>query len=138
MSTTTTPTTAHIRALPVWELAELADVERPDSPFSPGGRWLADVRDQFAEHVDTVGTEEAANGLHDIADAAAPIWTHEAWSVWTDLGLWTELDPLGDYAESIVDAITANQAYRVPMIGAYAAAYRLASALLDRLEDVTP
>lgn len=139
MTTTTTRTLAeriaHIRALPVFELAALADVEQPDAPFSPGGRWLADVRDQLAEHVETVGPDEAANGLHELADAAAPIYTHEAWTVFTDLGLWAELAPESDYSEAIVAAIQTGEAWRVPQIAAYAVAHRLASALLDRIGD---
>lgn len=82
-----------------WQLARLADCLDPDAPDSPGARFLervaADYREAIADE-----TYDADDSPHEIADNAVPVYTHDRWQVFVDLGAYqedvTELGATGD------------------------------------------
>lgn len=84
-----TETTTHN----IYRLARLADVRDPDSADSPGGQWLLQVAtyaDETAEGADSI--EDVEDAIDEAADACVPIYTHNAWQIWTDLCLYQEAD----------------------------------------------
>jgi hypothetical protein len=87
-----------------YRLADGAGCYSPDSPDSPGARFLRSVQDATREAVlwaaeyDTDGDLLHAvdnvkdDTAHQVADDAVPIYTHELWSTFADLGAYEE-DP---------------------------------------------
>lgn len=82
----------------VYQLARLADCMDPDSTLSPGGLFLDRIRDAYLEAV----ADEWYDGdsPRELADSAVPVYTHERWQVFVDLGAYqedvTELGATGD------------------------------------------
>lgn len=68
-----------------YALARLADCSSPDSPESAGAQWLARV----ASCLDEIEDED---DVSEQADSIVPIYTHEVWTVFVDLGAYNE-DP---------------------------------------------
>lgn len=80
------------------QLAYHADSDSPDSPDSPGAQYLALVRDSIieayrynVEHGNTFDSDD----IHDIVDGCVPIYTHNLWQTFTDLGAYNA--DLDDY-----------------------------------------
>lgn len=136
---TKTPTTKaerlaeKVRAIGAYQLAGLADTFQPDSNESAGADLLHRVAENLAEAIVWETDEEnrtiaealdyiADERLHEIADGAVPIYTHEMWSAFTDLGAWQE-----DPTELGADASDMDAAARACL---YMIADRLVSALL--------
>lgn len=140
MTTTTTGSgtradrLARARTMTVWELAKIAGCQQPDSPFSHGAAFLTQVRDAVVDTVDCrADWADLSDCAHEIADNAPSVYTHAAWSEFTDLGAWDELLPGEDAAEGAIAALRTGDVYRVPMLATYWIAFRLASTLLDSL-----
>lgn len=78
------------------DLRRMAQCTSPDSQDSPGGKLLRgvlrDVRDALESG--RLDTEDASDVAHEIADARVPVYTHEAWLTFIDLGAYQE-DPDG-------------------------------------------
>lgn len=109
--------------LSVNELAGMADVVSPDSATSPGGEWL----DLVARSMDDLaGYDDIEEGITEIADGCVPIYTHNRWQVYVDLGAYTEdvteFGPIEDMEQAAGIAL-------------YLIAERLLTALID--ESVT-
>lgn len=118
MSDTTTHT--------VYQLARLADCLDPDSADSPGGKFLADVADAYRDAADE-GWYDADDGPHEIADSAVPVYTHNRWLTFADLGAYQE-----DTTELGADASDLTQCAAVAL---YMIADRLVRALHDERES---
>jgi hypothetical protein len=125
-----------------YHLASLADCTSPDSADSPGAKFLAGIAEAVAEHCNQyAGTPddgddwplivgELLNGdaAHEIADSAVPIYTHERWQTFVDLGAYNE-DPAGELGDDGSDLTqTAGAAL-------YLIASRLVGALAGELSD---
>jgi hypothetical protein len=132
-----------------YRLARLADCSDPDqhdgigfepepSPQglaaanggSPGAQFLRSIEDSVSERIaDNDGA--VPNDYHDdaaeIADGAVPIYTHELWSTFTDLGAYNE-DP-SDLGADGTDMTKAASACL------YIIADRLAVALFEEHEE---
>ena len=130
MSTTPTPT--------VWHLARLADCADPDSPASPGARFLVHVAEAVNEAVRWEHSENgltmaeavayiAEDGRHEIADGAVPIPTRDLWAVFVDLGAYDV-----DFSEFGGMPATMDDAARMAL---YDFADRLALAYCQDLAD---
>ena len=74
-----------------YELANMADCSNPDSQESPGARFLLSVQDDYRERVED-GYYDEDDSPHEIADGAVPVYTHNLWQTFTDLGAYNE-DP---------------------------------------------
>jgi len=81
-----------------YELALLASCASPDTPDSAGARFLLSVAaaaHEVAEEYRQNKTPEDEwdyDELFELADSAVPIYTHELWSVFTELAAYRE-DP---------------------------------------------
>jgi len=64
-------------------LADLADCSDPDGPDSPGATFLWSVADAVADVRDGYDLFETADGL-------VPVYTHELWTTFVDLGAYNE------------------------------------------------
>lgn len=82
-----------------WQLAHMAGCMDPDSVDSPGARWLqrvADDAEELVEEAETSDLDGLADSIHERADSAVPIYTHERFQVFVDLAAYREdLDDLG-------------------------------------------
>lgn len=121
-----------------YALARLAGCLDADNSQSPGALFLTGVRDHLVEAVEyrmaigdtlTDAVEALRNGddLHEVADGAPSVYTHEIWQQFTDLGGWQE-DP-NDIGADPSD-LTASASACL-----YIIADRLASALLSEIEE---
>lgn len=103
----------------VWELAEMTDAMNPNTATSAGAIWLVDVHDawanarQFYDYTDLM--------IFETADGIVPVYNHECWAVFTDLGAW-QID-LSDYSPSLEDLTS------VARLALYAIAEQLITAL---------
>jgi hypothetical protein len=120
--------------LNAFQLARLADCSSPDTLESAGARFLLGVQEDVAETVDyyTDGStdDQRTEDSHEIANNAVPIYTHDLWLTFVDLGAYNEdLDevcfPWGNLQDD-------SENY--PHTALYLIAERLATALLD---DIT-
>ena len=101
-----------------WHLARLADCSEPDRhdgigftpPFegdadpSPGARFLRGVEDDVLGAIarDEWDDDDSA---HEVADSAVPIYTHELWATFVDLGAYNEdATELGAEADDMTKA----------------------------------
>lgn len=79
----------------VWQLASLAQCLEPDSSGSPGADFLVTVRDALQQQIENAGTtgDRARDFdiLHEIVDGCVPVYTHELWKVFVDLGAYNEM-----------------------------------------------
>lgn len=109
----------------VWQLARMAECLDPDSTESPGARFLDRIESDYNERVEDGSYDE--DTAHEIADGAVPIYTHEMWLTFVDLGAYQE-DPsdLG-YEEGDMDKAGAVCLYMI--------AHRLVHALHEARED---
>jgi hypothetical protein len=83
-----------INDLTSYALAGMADALCPDAQDSPGAQFLEGVRDAVAEAIEY--GQDSDDARHEIADGAVPIYTHERWLTFVDLGAYFEdLDELG-------------------------------------------
>ena len=112
--------------LTVWHLANDADCAGPDSPDSPGAQFLEQVQDavvELTEHKpDTEPDDMDYDGaVHELADSAVPVYTHEFWQTFVDLAA---------YAEDTSDYGPLEDVEQTCKVGVYMIAERLAHALL--------
>jgi hypothetical protein len=108
-----------------YELANMADVSCPDSPESPGAKFLLGVQDDVNDSADSLDSD-VSDTAHMIADAAVPIYTYEKWQTFVDLAAWQEdMDEFGQPEDM-------DQASNWAL---YAIANRLAYALLEELQE---
>ena len=109
-----------------WQLARLADCLDPDSPESPGAQFLARVESDYLERIEDDDYDEV-DSPHEIADNAVPVYTHDLWATFTDLGAYQEdVTELGEYGEDL------TQAARIAL---YMIADRLVRSLHDARDD---
>ena len=107
-------------------LAVLADCVCPDSPDSPGGRYLLKVAESVLEQIRDKNREDRIpDGLiHEIVENGVPTYTADIWATFADLGGYeVELD--GDLIEP--DDITQSLGARA----LYVIAETLAAGLFD-------
>lgn len=72
-----------------FELAGMAGCSSPDSVDSAGAAWLARVAHDAEELAEDQG-DDLTDGIAERADANVPIYTHELWEVFVDLGAYQE------------------------------------------------
>jgi len=119
----------------VFQLATLADCYSPDSDDSPGAAFLARVARDVADRVnEEAGTDVirdlvsdlTEDGAHEIADSAVPIYTHERWQAFVDLGAYNEDTREFGAMDDLTDAAG---------IALYLIAERLVRALAEELTE---
>ena len=117
------------RAPTVFELAALADCAAPASADSPGAVFLTLVADcalGLSADSDTdlseAVVELADSCVVELADSCVPLYTHERWQVFCDLGA---------YEESLSDVGTPTDLTEAAGLALYQIAYRLAHAILE-------
>lgn len=109
-------------------LARLAECYSPDSPDSPGARFLDSIEADYRDRRDE-GSYDEDDTPHEIADNAVPVYTHERWQTFVDLGAYEEdTTDLGDDGSDL----TQSAATALYMI-----AERLVRALHDEIGDET-
>lgn len=74
-----------------YELARMAECMSPDSLDSPGAQFLLRIQDDYNEAVEEDYWNEDETP-HEIADNAVPVYTHQMWLTFVDLGAYQE-DP---------------------------------------------
>lgn len=73
----------------VYRLARFACVLDPDDRHSPGAAWLVNLATEAAEILERIDDgEDRSDVIHEVADAAVPIYNNDRAKVWTDLGVW--------------------------------------------------
>jgi hypothetical protein len=122
-------------------LADLADCGSPDGHDSHGAAFLAQVRDSLVEYLEVIVTEqsdpedaafqvrvlEEGSALHEIADDAPSVYTHQMWAQFADLSAYLE-DPTDLGFQG--DDMTKGAAICLYMI-----AERLVNALVERARE---
>jgi hypothetical protein len=106
----------------VWQLAGLAGCSSPDSVDSAGAAWLVRVARDAEELAEDQG-DDLTDGIAERADSNVPIYTHELWSIFVDLGAYQE-----DVSE-LIGAGTDME--KMAQVALYMIAERLLSALLE-------
>lgn len=91
---------AELNTYNAWHLSSRADCGSPDTKDSAGAQMLLRVRDAFVEAVEydpaTWLSDDYTDSVHEIADGAPSVYTHEMWSQFVDLTAYNEdLDDLG-------------------------------------------
>lgn len=136
MSTLPKPVTDTFNQNP-YMLAGAAGTPSPDSPTSPGAVFLSRVQTSALETLDYVDLSDFLDdpssamdeATHEIADGAVPVYTHELWATFVDLGAYGE-----DISDFVGDDIGSNLE-RVPGIALYSIARRLAESLFSEACD---
>lgn len=83
---TTTTTLDSIKSLSPYALARLVECGDPDSPESRGALFLTSVRDAVVEYAETDDyTHHWSDAIHEIADSAPDVYTHQRWQEFVDL-----------------------------------------------------
>jgi hypothetical protein len=84
--------TAELSGYNAHQLAYRADCASPDSPDSHGAQYLTLVRDSIVEayrynieHGNTFDRDD----IHDIVDGCVPVYTHNLWETFVDLGAYS-------------------------------------------------
>lgn len=114
-----------LRALSVWELAELAECGKPDTVTSPGADLLTTTRDAFLDDVESGdSTTDWERVIEEHADSAPNVYTHPMWKQFVDLTA---------YQEDVSDNDTVNLS-QLATIALYQIAERLLRKLADELE----
>ena len=111
-----------------FRLAQMADVAGPDSSDSPGAKFLLSVQDAVneAREYDTECTDRS-DTIHEIADNAPDVYTHERWMQFVDLCAYNEdISELGGDIGDLTGAAG---------IALYMIAERLATALFEEVDD---
>ena len=112
-------------------LAADAGCAYPNGETSPGARFLELVASSLVKAVDWIWTNDDENVTdwhdvaHEVADGCVPIYTHDLWATFADLGAYQE-----DPTELGFDGSDMEQGARVCL---YMIAERLASELLRSL-----
>lgn len=135
--------TDDVRNRHAYGLARDAECSSPDTPESAGAGFLTGVRDGVLEVIDYYANNDdtwhdaAMNhdessidddgALHEIADGAPSVYTHEVWEQFVDLGAYNE-DPT-DLGEDGSDM------QRCASVCLYIIADRLARVLVDEIAD---
>jgi hypothetical protein len=113
-------------AYTAWQLARLADCLDPDSTESPGAAFLDGVEADYWERRED-DDYDADDTPHEIADAAVPVYTHDLWATFVDLGAYQQ-----DPSELGADVSDMTQCASVAL---YMIAARLVRALHDAHAD---
>lgn len=87
----------------IFALARMAGCGDPDTPDSPGARFLTSVADAASEHWYAYGPDGADDddAVHEIADGIVPVYTHELWLTFVDLAAYREDDDTGIMADAL-------------------------------------
>ena len=121
-----------------WLSSEVESISGPDSPESPGAKFLDAVRDSVVETLeykienDTDGdllhaARVLRDDAHELADGAVPIYTHERWQVFVDLCAYNV--DIDDYASGTTDMT------ELAGVALYEVARRLTDALCAKVEE---
>jgi hypothetical protein len=118
-----------------FHLASEAGCPSPDSADSAGAQFLSSVRDSTIESLDylfdgdSTDLSEAMqyNGAdHDVADSAVPVYTHDLWATFVDLGAYGE--DVSDYEPDGSDI------EKIAQLALYVIAERLIHAVTEAIE----
>jgi hypothetical protein len=109
----------------VWTLANMVEMN-PASSESVGARWLLLVQMGVGEVLQQVAEGyDRSDAVHEVADGMVPVYTHEVWEVFTDLGAWTVSEDANELCDASTDM---EQRAKVCL---YVIAERLLVALLE-------
>lgn len=83
-------TLQELKALPVWELARMCDgISDNVKTGGPAGVFLADVRDAWAEYVESEGSADRDTIERDVLSSVVDaLGTWNSWEIFTDCGAW--------------------------------------------------
>lgn len=119
-----------IREYSPFYLASPADCASPDAHDSPGALMLCSVRDAVVEAIEsgsiTLQDFDDSGQLHQIADDAPSIYTHERWRQFADLAAWQEEPETGEWPDDLT---------KTAGVALYQIAYRLAYMLAMEWRD---
>lgn len=116
----------------VGDMALAADCSQPDSLDSVGAEWLRLVHDAAHDQAEWVDDGDPQDWVHEMADGLVPVYTHEMWRLFVDLGAYSEIE--GDAAELIDwDALGRGErgADHIAAVALFLIAERLIGAILD-------
>lgn len=116
---------AYLSGYNAHQLAYHADCHSPDSPDSPGAQYLALVRDSIVEayrYTVEHGNTFDRDDLHEVVDGCVPVYTHNLWQTFTDLGAYNV--DLDDYSPDLE---------HYPAIAVYTVGETLAYSIVDKL-----
>lgn len=77
-----------IKEVSLYELVKLAECGTPDSATSAGALFLESVRDSLAEALEFDEVNDRM--IHEIADGAPDVYTHQRWREFVDLCAYHE------------------------------------------------
>ena len=128
--------TTKLNELTPFSLQYMADCGSPDSATSPGAAWLTRVAASTVEHVEygvehvdlpKLDDDDMRDAVHEIADGAVPIYTHELWSVFVDVAAYHE--DISEYGAEGSDLTKSAQ------VALYMIAERLIGAVLSFIAE---
>ncbi|UFD98006.1 hypothetical protein PQC18_gp68 [Streptomyces phage Pablito] len=125
----------------VYELATIADCGKPDSKVSLGSDFLASVRDDVLDKVndywdgkpstlEDVILAQRERIQDEVSDSAPSVYTHTMWTEYVDLCAYQE--DLSEFGTPTDDTMEGRARLALSAIG-----FRLASALLDEIEEAS-
>lgn len=113
----------------VWNLAARADVAEPDTEGSAGADFLRRVEsavDDVLQYGEGADIDDYRDGITEQADSCVPVYTHQRWAAFVDLGAYGEdIDELGQPGD-----LTTAAGYALYLI-----AERLLTALVEDVLD---
>lgn len=111
-----------VRNLDVWELAEYAGCGTPDNSDSAGASFLKMLKHEFVEALTNDEDSIDDDRIHEIADDAPHVYTHNRWLEFVDLCA---------YQEDVSEYVDAAQTNLTDIAGV--ALYLIARRLLEAL-----
>lgn len=106
------------------QLSNLADCLYPD--LTSSSQFLTIIRDTVVEWAEQgYLTDDHSDDAHEIADGCVPVYTHEQWEIFTDLGLYQDSTGQVEDLQPTIDNLAA--------VSLYVTAETLVTALLSDL-----
>jgi len=101
---------ADIKDMNPHQLANLAECFYPD--LTSSSQFLTIIRDTVVEWVEEgYLTDDYSDDAHEIADGCVPVYTHEQWEIFTDLGLYQDSTGRVEDLAPTVDNLAAMSLY---------------------------
>lgn len=116
--------TATLNSYTAHQLAYRADCLYPD--LTSSANFLTIIRDTVVDWFENdYVTDDPSDDAHEIADGCIPVYTHEQWEMFTDLGLYQDSTGLVEDLQPTIGNLAA--------VSLYVTAETLATALLSEL-----
>jgi len=109
----------------LYDLSKNAGLSTPDSPTSPGGKWLIDVWNRIEwmlDEKDDYSWDELQDRIYEEADSAVPVYTHNLWEVWIDLQGYNHPETYENYMVAHMGEMLIKDLDKIPQASLYDAA----------------